>query len=283
MGLTDSVTGIIRDLRESYRERKRSRRRRREAGVRPGQKVRDGLTGTLLSVEAIAEKRTDEYCINGTTLADYDRNSALDCETAPVVECRQPETGDKLAYPSIRLVPLEIEPGNHARDRFTGDVLTVEQIQDTLAGECSVENVQLSEYGTNTKLSCAGDWVVDCSYHYSQRNDTYRFPLSRLAPGKYATQEEDWKERVRNSKQCFSCEDGRKYRERQSACRSCRGRIFERDGRTCQQKGCEPSDTDDLVVHHLWYRPNPVTGTIPDRHLIVLCNEHHRARHGIES
>jgi len=84
-----------------------------------------------------------------------------------------------------------------------------------------IDGIPLSEYDVNRTLSCSDDWVVDCTYHFSGNDKTYQFPLSRLAPEKYATRATEWKERVRNSKK-------------------------------------------------------------PDRHLIVLCNDHHRNRHGIE-
>jgi hypothetical protein len=280
MGLVDSITGWIDDIRKAHRERKRARRRRREAGVRPGDKARDGLTDGLLRVVNISDKRASEYTVDGVPLPEYGRNTALDCDTDVVVECRSPNGNGVCAYPGSRIYPLEISAGDYARDRFTGDVLTVKRIRDTVAGDWSIDGTPLSDYNDNRKLDCADDWVVDCTYYYSRNSKAYQFPLSRLAPGKYATKATEWKERVRNSKTCFSCRDGRKGSERQSACHNCRNRLFARDGRTCQQKGC--SDTDDLVVHHLWYQPNPVTGTIPDSHLIVLCDDHHRQRHGID-
>ena len=282
MGIVDSITGWVRDVREAYRERKLARQRRREAGVRPGQKVRDGLTDDLLRVVNIGDTRANEYAVNETALPEYGQNTDLDCDTDVVVECRPPTKDKILAYPSSRLIPLEIPDTDYARDRFTGDVVAIKRIRDTVAGDWTINGTSLSEYDDNRKLSCSDNWVVDYAYHYSRSNKTYQFPLSRLVPGKYATKETEWKERVRNSKACFSCRDGRKRSKRQSACHTCRSRIFERDRRTCQQKGCNITDTDDLIIHHLWYRPNPVTGTIPDRNLIVLCNDHHRQRHGID-
>lgn len=280
MGIVDSITGWLHDVREAHRERQRARRRRREAGVRPGQKVRDGVGDDLLRVVNISDTRSHEYTVNGTALPDYGKNTTLDFETDVVVECQRPGSDDVTAYPASRIVPLEITIGEYARDRFTGDVLTVNRIRDTVAGEWFIDGTPLSEYGVNQNLECADDWVVECVYHYSRGSRTYDFPISRLAPGKYPTAAEEWKNKVVDSKKCYSCGNGWKHREQQSACKSCRGRIFARDDRVCQQKGCDA--TDNLVIHHLWYRPNPVTETIPDRYLIVLCDDHHRARHGID-
>jgi hypothetical protein len=282
MGILDSIAGWIQDVREARRERKRARLRRREAGVRPSDKVRDGLTGRLLRVVRVRDSRANEYIIDGVSLPDYGRNSTLDCDTDIVVECRPPNSGNTYAYPASRIVPLDITAREYARDRFTGDVLMVKGIHETVAAERSLNGTPLAEYGINQRLECADDWVIECTYYYSRQSRTYEFPVSRLAPGKYPTASKKWKEEVINSKTCYSCNDGRKRRERQSACRSCRGRIFQRDGRVCQQKGCDVTDSRELSIHHLWYRPNPVTGAIPDRHLIVLCNDHHRERHGID-
>lgn len=293
MGIFDSITKWVRDVREARQERKRARRRRRrererarqrrrEAGVRPGDKVRDGLTDQLLRVVNINEQRANEYTVDGTPLPEYGQNTAIDCDSDVVVEYRPTTTDDILAYPASRLIALEISVNDYARDRFTGDVVTVKRIRDTVAINWTIDGAPLSEYDDNRKLSCGGDWVVDCAYHYSGNSNTYQFPLSRLVPGKYATKETKWKDRVRNSKTCFSCRNERKSSERQSACHTCRSRIFGRDGRTCQQKGCDVTSTDELVIHHLWYQPNPVTGTIPDRYLIILCDAHHRQRHGID-
>jgi hypothetical protein len=111
------------------------------------------------------------------------------------------------------------------------DSFGVKRIRDTVAREWMIDGIPLSEYDVNRTLSCSDDWVVDCTHHFSGNDKTYQFPLSRLAPEKYATRATEWKERVRNSKKCFSCGDGRKRRERQSVCHTCRGRIFERASR----------------------------------------------------
>jgi len=102
--LADFARGIL----ESWRERKRARRRRREAGVRPGQKVRDGITDRLLRVESISDRRTNEHRINGTPLPDYGDNSSLDCGTDVVVECQSPTADQTYAYPASRIIPLDV-------------------------------------------------------------------------------------------------------------------------------------------------------------------------------
>jgi 5-methylcytosine-specific restriction endonuclease McrA len=144
-----------------------------------------------------------------------------------------------------------------------------------------IDGTPVLEYGANQKLDCETDWVAACSYHYAPGNSIYHFPVSRHIPGNYPTAASDWKEEIINTTTCYSCLESEKRDTTQSACRSCRTRIFSRDNHTCQHQGCTTDTTNKLVIHHLWYHPNPVTGTMPDRYLIVLCNEHHKQRHGI--
>jgi len=276
MDATDPTTGLLANI----RERTRSWLRRREASVDPGAKVRDGLEGHLLHVENISDIRAEEYAISGSPLPEYGQNIHLDCESDVVLECSTPLADDIQAYPISRITPLHISSGDLVRDRFTGDVLRVKCIRDTPAEKCLIDGTPLSEYRENQTLACRSDWVVGCEYHYVSGNELYDFPLSRLAPRKYPTDARAMKKKVRNSTECFSCRDGLKERIKQSACQSCRDRIFARDKKSCQQQECNVASS--LVIHHLSYLPNSVTGTMPDRYLIVLCNDHHAGRHGID-
>lgn len=267
----------LRDVRESYREWQEERRRRREAGVRPGEHVRDGFTGDFLQVVEICDERAGKRTVNGSPLAEYDMNGQLDCENDWVVECRYPTEKATYAFPSSRLWECQIKRGEIVRDRFDGETLKVRNIRNEIADEVEVDGAPLPVLGVNQKLNCSRDWVADCTYYGSSHR--YAFPFSRLVPQKYPTRPESWKEKVINTRECYSCEDGVKEQKDNSACRSCRERIKRRDRYECQQKDC--SSTSNLQVHHLYYRPN-MDGLIPDHHLITLCRDCHKERHGID-
>jgi len=267
----------IRDVRESYREWEEERRRRREAGVSPGDRVRDGFTGDFLQVVEICDKRARERTVKGSPLAEYDVNSQLNCANDWVVECRYPARNETYAFPASRLWECQIERGRIVRDRFDGETLKVRNVRNVVAGEVVVDGTPLPQYELNQKLDCSRDWVADCTYYRS--SSRFAFPFSRLVPEKYPTRPESWKEEIINTRECYSCEDGTKERTDNSACRSCRNRIKNRDGYQCQQEDC--SATSNLQVHHLYYRPN-MDGLIPDHHLITLCRDCHRERHGID-
>lgn len=280
MGIITSLSDSARNIYRSFRKRRQAKKRQREAATQPGEKLRDGLTGDLLSVAKVSEKRANEYKISGTRLSGQGRNTILDCSSDIVIECHPPSEDTTRAYPASRLIRIGISAGNQARDRFTGDVLKVEQIHDEVAENWLIDGTSLTEMGVNQTLCCSEDWVVSCTYYYSEENREYHFPFSRVVPEKYATINDKWKNEITESQECYSCQNGHKRQKSHSACQSCRERILQRDEWTCQQKNCNSSE--NLQIHHLRYRPNPVTGKVPDRNLITLCGSHHKARHGID-
>jgi hypothetical protein len=267
----------IDDLRESYREWQAKRRRHREAGVTPGERVRDGFTGNFLRVVEIRNEKAEERILNGSPLSEYGDNRKLDCAGDWVVECRYPVSDETYDFPASRLRKSRIKRGRIVRDKFDGETLKIRNVRNIVASELEDEGTPLPEMGLNQKLDCSRDWVADCTYYGS--SERYAFPLSRLVPQKYPTRPESWKERVINTRECYSCEDGIKKQESNAACQECRERIKRRDGYECQQKGC--SATSNLQVHHLYYQPN-LDGLIPDEYLITLCRNCHKERHGID-
>lgn len=261
---------------QAYRKWQRKRHRQRETGVRPQQIVRDSYTDGVVQVVQVCEQRAGDYLVDGTPVSKLNQSQQVSPDDR-IVECRHSGNDEIEPFPSSHLRPLRIERGDIVRDRFTGDTLKIRGMTDTVASEIEINGHPLHQYGVNKKLDCASDWVIECTYQYGDK--THSFPLSRLAPARYPTRPEEWKERVRNTKKCFSCPDGIKESESHAACRACRHRIKSRDDYTCQQTGCEV--TSGLHVHHLYYEPN-VFGEIPDRLLITLCGDCHKDRHGID-
>lgn len=276
MGPVTRLRRWIQGLRESYREWQQARQRRREAGVKPAERVRDGFTGDFLEVVEICDGEAGDRLLNGSPLSEYNVNRKLNCASDWVVECRYPDSGETYAYPASRLRKSKITRGKIVRDRFDGETLKIRNVRDKVASEVEVDGTPLPEVGLNQKLDCSRDWVADCTYYGS--SERYAFPFSRLVPQKYPTRPEPWKEKVINTRECYSCEDGVSEQEDNAACGMCRERIKQCDGYECQQKDC--SSTSNLQVHHLYYEPN-LEGLIPDEYLITLCRSCHKERHGI--
>lgn len=270
------IQSQIQAYREERRRHRKKRRRRREAGVRPQQRVRDSHTDSVVRVVRVSEHRAGDYLVEGTPITQLDENQRVSPDDR-VVECKFSRDSQTQPIPSSRLRPLRITRGDIVRDRFTGDTLKVRGISDSVASDIDVNGYPLHQYGVNEKLDCATDWVINCTYRYGDK--VHSFPLSRLAPERYPVRPEEWKEKVINTRECFSCSDGIKESESHAACQTCRHRIKSRDNYTCQQTGCEV--TDSLQVHHLYYEPNSF-GLIPDRLLITLCPDCHKERHGID-
>jgi hypothetical protein len=270
------VSNFVSSIAGAYREWVQKQRRIREAGVRPGQKVQDGLTGDFLQVSQIRDEKARERMIEDVPLNVHEANDKLDCASDWTVECIDSTGEHSYIFPASRLKKLKIKRGKIVRDRFTGETLKVRRIRYEVAQNVLVDGTPLVDVGLNNKLDCGDDWIAECTYYGSK--ERHQFPFSRLAPERIPTRPESWKEEIINTQDCYSCKEGVKDSERNAACQNCRDRIKQRDEYECQQEGC--SSTSKLHVHHLYYEPN-MTGLIPDQNLITLCESCHADRHGI--
>jgi hypothetical protein len=187
---------------QAYRERKKTRHRRQEAGASPRQIVRDSYTDNVVRVVRVCEQRIEDYSTDGATNNKFTQRQSIDPDDW-IVECRHSGSNETELLPSSHLRPLRINRGDIVRDRFTGDTLKVRGITDTVASDAEVNGHSLHQYGVNEKLDCASDWVVNCTYQYGDK--IHSFPLSRLAPARIPTRPKKWKEQIRNTTECFSC------------------------------------------------------------------------------